>query len=77
MQGLGVLQIMIPPHLTELTVLWNELGPNGKRALHALAERLVIGHRKYGDLPIRRWTREALEAALAQCWAARKKPRKT
>lgn len=55
------------PH-TELDILsrWRELGPNGRLVLYALAERLALGHRQYGDFPARPWTKEAAEEALDQ-----------
>jgi hypothetical protein len=51
----------------ELLECWEKLGPNAQRVLLALAARLAMGAKKYGDFPIRKWTREAAEEALDGC----------
>lgn len=51
----------------ELREHWERLGPNARRVLVALASRLAMGAKKYGDFPIRKWTREAAEEALDGC----------
>lgn len=57
---------MAAPTQADLVSLWNELGPNGQKVLHAVATRLALGHRQYGDFPARSWTKEAAEEALDQ-----------
>jgi hypothetical protein len=51
----------------ELLEHWERLGPNAQRVLVALAARLAAGAKRYGDFPIRKWTREAAEEALDGC----------
>lgn len=51
----------------ELREHWSKLGPNARRVLVALAARLAMGAKKYGDFPIRKWTKEAAEEALDGC----------
>lgn len=52
------------PHVGDVLDAFDKLGPNGQRLLLAIARRLVLGHERYGDLPVRSWNREAAEEAL-------------
>ena len=53
------------PQASALLHSWGRLGPNGRKVLQLLADRLVLGHERYGDFDDGRdFTREALEEDL-------------
>lgn len=57
-------------HLVELAAIAEQLGPDERRVLVAIARRLALGARAYGPLDIagdrRDWMREAAEEACDQ-----------
>ncbi len=51
----------------ELLQVWEELGPNAQHIFFRIGQRMADGAKKYGDFPVRTWTKEAAEEALDLC----------